>query len=115
GGMSTWKAQWKDTGWKPALRSTAFQAVRGMVRRKPDLLREESLDGVDGGLALDGGDGFQQGNVFGADLDAVAGLGAVGDAAFVHQRVEAIVFQGGAGGMIVEEAHLADDGGADEL
>src|SRR5688500_6618902 len=48
-------------------------------------LREELPDRVDRLLPLDGGDGLQQGDVLWADLDAVAGLAAVGDAPFAHE------------------------------
>jgi hypothetical protein len=50
-------------------------------------LREEPLDRVHGRLALDRRDAFEQGDFLRADLDAVAGLAAVGDAALFHQGV----------------------------
>src|SRR5205823_2397307 len=85
-------------------------------RRKYDaLFREEPPDRIDRRLSLHGGDGFQQGDFFWADFLAVAGFAAVGDAAFVHHRVEPLVLKGGARRVIVEEPHLADDRGADEL
>src|SRR3954468_20214328 len=87
---------------------TRYTVARG-------LLREELADGVDGRLALDGGDGFEEGDFLGADLYAVAGLAAVGDAPFFHHRFEPLVLQGGAGGVVVEKAHLADHRSADEL
>ena len=42
------------------------------------------LCGVDGGLAADGGDGFGEGDLFGADLDAVLCVTAVRYAAGAH-------------------------------
>ena len=66
-------------------------------------------------LPLHGGDGFQQGDVFGADFDAVAGFAAVADAALLHQRFQTLVLQSSADGVIVEEARLTDDGSADEF
>jgi len=70
---------------------------------------------VDRCLPLDGGDGFEEGDVLGADFHAVAGLTAVGNAAFFHHHFQPLFLQRLAGGVIVEEAHLADDGGADVL
>src|SRR6185503_14075351 len=78
-------------------------------------LREEPLDRLHRRLALHGGDALQQGDFLRADFDAVAGLAAVGDAAFFHQDVEALGLQGLADRVVVEQAGLADDGGADEL
>ena len=76
---------------------------------------EEFFDNVKGRLPLDGGDAFEQWNLLGADLDAVAGLGAVADAARLHERVETIFLQRCSGGMIVEKPDLADDRCADEM
>src|SRR5688500_21657 len=88
---------------------------REMKSGRGELSGEETLDRVDRRFALDGGDGFEEGDVLGADFDAVARFGAVGNAAFLHHDVEAFALEGLADRVVVEEAHLTDDGGADEL
>src|SRR5690606_37994715 len=75
---------------------------------------EELGDGVEGGGAAHGADGFGEGDVLGADLDAVLGVAAVGDAAGAHEGFEAFICEAFAGLVEVEEAGLADGGSADE-
>ena len=82
---------------------------------KVELPGEEFFDDVKCSLPLNGGDAFEERNLLGADLDAVAGFGAVADAAFSHETVEAIFLQGRSGGVIVEQTDLADHGRADEM
>jgi len=77
--------------------------------------REEFFDEVNGCLPADGGDALKEWNFLGADLDAIAGLGTVADAAFFHQCIEAIFLQRRADGVIVEEADLADYRRADVM
>src|SRR3954468_4600265 len=81
----------------------------------PSLSAEESLDGIHRRLPLHAGARFEKWNVFRAELNAVAGLAAVGDATFAHERFQPLLFEGCAGGMFIEEAHLADHGRADEF
>lgn len=64
---------------------------------------------------MHGGDGFEEGYLLGADLYAVTGLAAVGQTASAHEDFEAFVASVGASGVGIEESHLADDGGADEV
>ena len=97
--------------------STTMKGIRKVLTRgfTDKSSREEFFDEVNGCLPTDGGDAFKERDFLGANLDAIAGLGAVAEAAVFHQRVEAIFLQRRAGGVIVEEADLADDCGADEM
>src|SRR2546430_1041378 len=75
---------------------------------------EDVFHPLDCRLAADFADGVGQGDLLGADLDAVLGVAAGRDAARAHEGVEARVLVELAGGMQVHEECLADGGGADE-
>src|SRR5712692_1059180 len=66
------------------------------------------------GLPVDFGNGLGQRNLFRANLYTVLRVGAIGHAARAHDRLEAFARVHRPGGMHVEQAHLADDGSADE-
>src|SRR5579862_497634 len=66
-------------------------------------------------LAIDFGERFGERNFLGTGVDTVLRVGTILNAAGLHDGVEAFVVVHGAGGMHVKEAHLADDGGADEI
>ena len=76
---------------------------------------EEVFDLLDDYVAGDVGDGFGEGELFGAGFDAVLGEAALLDAAFAGEGAEALLFEDGAGGVHVEELDLGDGGGADEV
>jgi hypothetical protein len=86
--------------------------ARGVKLRSPG---EEFFDDAQSRLSLHRGDAFQEWNLLGADLYAVAGLGAVTYAARLHQCVETIFLECRASGVIVEEPDLADDRCPDEM
>src|SRR4029453_18830593 len=66
------------------------------------------------GRAAGAGDGGGERNLLGADGDAILGVTADLDAAFVHQGVEPLAGVVLAGGVHVEEHGLADGVSADE-
>jgi len=72
-------------------------------------------DGVLEDLAIDFVVGFGEGNALGAHFDAIHGVVAILNSAGAHHGFEAFARMHRASGMHVEEAHLIDDGGADEL
>ena len=84
------------------------------VAPSPRSLREELADGVRSGGAAGPADGGGEGEFLGADLDAILGVAAVGDAAFAHDGFEAVVGVDLAGGMEVEVLDLGEDLGSDE-
>src|SRR4051812_21851951 len=84
-------------------------------RKSLTLPPEEPLDGKHRRLALHRGNRLEQWDVLGADFNAIAGLAAIGDAAFAHQRFQPLRFEGSAGGVIVKQPHLADHGRSDEI
>jgi len=79
------------------------------------LAEEPAEEGLFPGFAVYFGYGFGQGDGFGAGLDAILGVGAFFDAAFAEEGLDAFFGVHGAGGVHIEEADLADDGGADEI
>ena len=69
---------------------------------------------LDEDVAAHVGDGFGEGELLGAGLDAVLGEAALLDAAVAGEGAEAFFFEDGAAGVHVEELGLGDGGGADE-
>src|SRR5690348_9818384 len=65
-------------------------------------------------LAVHFGERFGKRNLLGAGFHAVLRIGAILNAAGSHQRLKPFARVHAAGGMHVEEAHLADDRRADE-
>ena len=61
------------------------------------------------------GDGFGQRDAFRAYLHAILCVGAIGHAARLHHRREALLLMHRAGRMHIEQPHLADDRGADKI
>ena len=78
------------------------------------LAGEEVFDLLDEDVAAHVGDGFGEGELFGAGLDAVLGEAALLDAAVAGEGAEAFFFEDCAAGVDVEELGLGDGGGADE-
>src|SRR2546429_784671 len=90
------------------------------VRRRTDPIKKCSAQkpakqGLFPCVTIHFGDGFGERNVFRAGLYAILRVGAFLHAARTHQRFQAFALVHCAGGVDVEEAHLADDGRADEL
>src|SRR5271163_4557053 len=83
--------------------------------RRESLSGEEVFDLLDDYVAGHVGDGFGEGELFGAGGDAVLGEAALLDAAVAGEGAEALLFEDGAGGVHVEELDLGDGGGADEV
>src|SRR5947209_3725690 len=83
--------------------------------RGSDLALEDVFDGLLHAVFADFAHGGGDGNVFGADFYAKLGVAAFLDTAVSHEGVEAVFFQSAAGGVVVEEFHLRDGGGADEV
>ena len=75
---------------------------------------EEVFDLLDEDVSAHVGDGFCEGELLGAGLDAVLGEAALLDAAVAGEGAEALFLEDGAGGVHVEELGLGDGGGADE-
>src|ERR1700736_3513588 len=78
------------------------------------LAGEEVFDLLDEDVAAHVADGFGEGELFGAGLDAVLCEAALLDAAVSGQGAEAFFFEDRAAGIHVEELGLGDGGGADE-
>src|SRR5208282_3547439 len=76
---------------------------------------EPRFDGVTNHLAINGRDGFGKRDSLRANLHAILRVVAIFDAAGAHERIKALVRVHRARRMHVEEAHLADDGRADEV
>src|SRR5271165_5245173 len=66
-------------------------------------LAEEVADGLFHDIAADLGNRLSQGNVLGADLDAVLGVATFLDASVAHQRGQAFSFQSCTGGVGIEK------------
>src|SRR5580692_3450553 len=75
---------------------------------------EEVLDLLDEDVSAHVADGFGEGELLGAGLDAVLREAALLDAAVAGEGAEAFFFEDGAGGVRVEELDLGDGGGSDE-
>lgn len=69
---------------------------------------------LDKDVAAHVADGFGEGELFGAGLDAVLREAALLDAAVSGEGAEAFFFEDGTAGVHVEELGLRDGGGADE-
>ena len=67
---------------------------------------EEVAEGTGSHLAPHEGNGFCQGDVFGADAEAILCIAALGNATALHERTEALRGLHGTGGVGIEEAHL---------
>src|SRR5436190_2012245 len=78
------------------------------------LTREEVFDLLYEDVAAHVADGFGEGELFGAGLDAVLREAALLDAAVAGEGAEAFFFEDGTRGVHVEELGLGDGGGADE-
>ena len=79
------------------------------------LSAEEIFHGLDGYVAADVGDGVSQGDLFGADFDAVLCEATLLDAAVAREGAQALFLEDLAGGVVVEELDLRDGGRADEV
>src|SRR5271167_4225756 len=77
-------------------------------------LAEEVADCLLHDFATDLGNRSRQGNVLGADLDAVLGVPAFLNASIAHQRGQALAFQRRARRMGIEQPHLGNRGCAHE-
>src|SRR3984885_9215835 len=86
----------------------------GFVARLAGLAGEEVFDLLDEDVAAHVADGFGEGELFGAGLDAVLGEAALLDAAVAGEGAEAFFFEDLAAWVHVEELGLGDGGGADE-
>jgi hypothetical protein len=75
---------------------------------------EEVFDLLDEDVAAHVGDGFGQGKLLGAGLDAVLGEAALLDAAVSGEGSESFFFEDGSAGVHVEELGLSDGGRAYE-
>src|SRR5580692_2339580 len=75
---------------------------------------EEVLDLLDEDVSAHVADGFGEGELLGAGLDAVLREAALLDAAVSGEGAEALFFEDGAAWVHVEELGLGDGGGADE-
>ena len=80
----------------------------------PGLAGEEIFDLLDEDVTAHVGDGFGEGELFGARLDAVLCEAAFLDAAVTGQRAQTFFLQDFAEGIFVEQLGLRDGGGADE-
>ena len=69
---------------------------------------------MDEDVAAHVADGFGEGELLGAGLDAVLGEAALLDAAVAGEGAEALFLEDRAAGVQVEELGLGDGGGADE-
>src|SRR5258708_7734807 len=78
------------------------------------LAGEEVFDLLDEDVAAHVGDGFGEGKLLGAGLDAVLGEAALLDAAVSGEGAEAFFLEDCAAGVHVEELCLRDGGCADE-
>src|SRR6185295_3208796 len=76
---------------------------------------EDVLEPFHGGLPSDLCDGVGQRNFLRADLDAVLRVAALGDAARLHEDLEALVLVQRARRVRVEEERLTDRRGTDEV
>src|SRR5579872_1844175 len=95
------------------VRSRAYQARRGGA--KFTSLEQPAEEHPLRRVPVDRGDRVDQRYLLRIHLDAVLGLAAPLDAALAHHRVEPLARVELAGRMQVEEPHLADGGGADEI
>src|ERR1700761_5756022 len=95
--------------WAVALKFT--DAGRGC---RPALSAEQVADRLLHHFLADVGDGGRERNVLGTNLDAVLRVAAFLNAAIAHEGSETFALECLTGGVRVEEAHLADGGGADE-
>src|ERR1700677_549094 len=78
------------------------------------LAGEEVFDLLDEDVAAHVGDGFGEGELLGAGLDAVLREAARLDAAVAGEGAETLFLEDGAGGVGVEELVLGDGCGSDE-
>src|ERR1700733_11606291 len=78
------------------------------------LAGEEVFYLLDEDVAAHVGDGFGEGGLFGAGLDAVLREDALLDAAAAGEGAQTLFFEDCASGVGVEELDLGDGGGADE-
>src|SRR5271156_2536455 len=86
-----------------------------VVRRGESLPYQPTEEGLFPRLAVDFGERFGKRNFFRASLHAILCVGAILDAAMTHRGLHALSGVHPTGGMHVEEAHLAENGGAHEF
>src|SRR6266851_7742953 len=102
---------------RPAAASSApvtSQAKSRLIASPIRLSHQPAEQRLPDGLAIDFGDGLRQWDLFRANLHAVLCVGAIRHPARSHHGLQALACVHRAGGMHVEETHLADDGGSDE-
>src|SRR5215472_10015850 len=78
------------------------------------LASEEILERLLDDLTSSVGDGPGQRDLFGADFNAVLSEAALLDSAVSHERLQPLMLERFASGMLVKQPHLGDGSSADE-